>query len=455
MASKRTNEDAAPAPTQVAIVAKDRRAALTVLVREFKLADGKVIGLKSGVGRVRLSHRAGQIAVWGKDGDETVTITADGYSECNRVACVSVMTPADVVVRGAVVPNPAHDFDDRGSYLGSTIRKVAVAPGPLGSWSFVDRTLYFSVRAYFVEALSAIAKRNPLAVVLGVRDINPADVLADVAADANAEIDRKVAEDAQKWGWLKKTRTSPEDVARAVAKAKRGTWRFIEWGPEGLGYWIDYGSAAVAQVAHDYARSQKFDARKAESIAERNVLRRHPLMPAMKCSPTVLRPLLDAGTGEMIDRYVEVPVYFYAMEGEREALEKAFRDYDAGIRTGAFHVDADGAPEVATDEDPEFHGNDDEAPPTKVAEDPEVAEPKDQEPKRAPDADAALRSRMHQTEEIAGPDLVREVLKTFPNLVDPKARERADALVLASYTTALNAAINRRDQAAPPRRQTR
>jgi hypothetical protein len=97
MASKRTNEDAAPAPTQVSIVAKDRRAALTVLVREFKLADGKVIGLKSGVGRVRLSHRAGQIAVWGKDGDETVTITADGYSECNRVACVSVMTPADMV----------------------------------------------------------------------------------------------------------------------------------------------------------------------------------------------------------------------------------------------------------------------------------------------------------------------------------------------------------------------
>lgn len=451
MVTKRTNAEP-PAPTQVSIVAKDRRAALTVLVREFRLADGKVVGLKSGVGRVRLSHRSGQLAIWGKDGDETVTITADGYSECNRVASVSVMTPSDVVVRGAVVPNPAHDFDDRGSYLGSTIRKVAVAPGPLGSWAFVDRTLYFSVRAYFVEALSAIAKRNPLAVVLGVRDINPADVLADVAADANAEIKRKIDEDSAKWGWLKKTMTSKDDVDRAVAKARRGTWRFIEWGPEGLGYWIDYGSAAVAQVANDYARSQKFDARKAESIAERNVLRRHPLMPAMKRSPTELRPLMDATTGNMIDRFVEVPVYFFAMEGERDALEKAFRDYDAGIRTGAFHVDADGAPEVATDEDPEFRQADDEAPPTKVQEDPERAEPAEREEPKAPDAGAAMLSRVRQTEDLAGPEIVRDVLKTFPALVDPKARYRADAIVLASYMTALNAAINRRDQAAPPRR---
>lgn len=444
--AKPAEPKAPPPTTMVSLVPKGAvSAALQVLVHKFALADGSVVGYRSGVVNVRLSHRAGQIAIWGKEDSDaglTVTITADGYDACNCVAGIQVKPTSMVAVPNqGMQPNPHHVYDERGAYAGGIIRMVGRGLNVLGNQVLVDRTLHFNTQAYFLEGLAGIAKRNPLAVVSGVEAKHPSETLADIIHDANADIERRAAADPEKWGWLKKTRTSDEDLERAIAKAKRGTFEFFHTGPGRMGYWVDFGSAAVLSLHSDFVRSQKFDSRKAETIAIRNALRHHPLMPSLKRSPADLRPLMENGV--LVDRYVEVPVYFCNKIETEEEVDAAFKEHDEKVRQGA----AVSEPDVESGHDADLEQRDDAIPPPKEQKGPDDEGDAREEPekKEAPDEGEALRSQVLQAEKIAGEEIVKKALERFPAMGDPKQRAAADALVLIGYMNVLKGAIKKRD----------
>lgn len=449
----------APDRTRVSLVPATgpvRHSALTIMAREFRLAEnGQIRAMKSGVAKVRLSRRAGQIARWGDEDDATVQITADGYGECNRVASVSVITPPEVVVPGVGKrPNPFNVIDDStGCFRASYIRKVAIAPGPLGNVCIVDRTLLYSLTAYLIEDLSHVSRFNPGAVMLGVKGVSPADVIADVVRDANDDIDRRVAEAREEKGrsldWLLKKKIDPSEVERVKKKYARGVWQFFQVeASTGLGYWVDYSSPAVQKVFLNYVQGQKFGDRKAESIATRNVLRHHPLLPAMKVSDAETFLVGADGSraadpASAVDRVALVNVFFHEFEGGRDEIERIFDEYDRGIRTAGVSVNAESAVEQSSREDDDGSGRE-EGDGHTVSQPADEVPLRDQEPER-PDEIAALLSRVATGEQIAGEALVKKAIEKYPNLATPEGRRAADGVELMAYIGTLNSLISARD----------
>lgn len=441
-----TAATAPPEKTVVSLVPKGpvRRAALQILVNEFRLADGKVKGIKSGVARVRLSRRAGQIAIWENKaaGDMTVVITADGYSECNRVAGISVVTPKLVVVPGVgTQANPYNVLDEStGCFRASYIRKIALARSPLGNMCIVDRTLLYSLNAYLIEDLAQTSKWHPAAVMLGMKNVTPADIIVEIAKDSD--------------------KVKPADVERVKQKYLRGVWAFFQIeASTGLGYWVDHSAEAVRALFLNYVQGQKFGDRKADSVATRNVLRHHPLMPQMKISFGETHetfadrpPNADAKwKPESLDRVADVPVYFHA-DLDDEDRDRALEEYDRGIRTAAVSVDAEAQAEQASREDDQA-GSDEEKPTQpppdeRPADAPRVAESpayRDPPPQPKPDQNGALLARIAEGEKIAGPDLTKQVLKDHPVLATAEGRRSASELDLRAYLDGLRALIEWRD----------
>lgn len=440
---------------------------LNLIVREVRQRNGHLVALKSGAARVVLSHRKKEIAIWsgGRDEPETVVVTADGYRALNTVAQITVMTPPSIHIPGlGKMANPyVRLATGTQAFQAGWCRKIAIAPGPTGNLTLCDRTTYLSLVEYLIEDLIGVSKKNPTAVVWGTQAVSPANDLADVIEQHNA--DKRALAEKERKDWPLKYLISDAERDRAMKEAKKpGRWGFYPIEEvTGQGLWFDRRAEAVVRVFGSYTQKGKFGVRQLEAICYRNVLRDHPLMPGMQikssdlkdvwASPELQRATEEAAkggkagpAGALIDRVAEASVFFHEQEQDEEAVRALVQEFEQGLRTAAYtEID----PEKATT--PQRAGRDDAE--THAAEEPEDRDGREVEPddgERAPvpgrsaarpDPVAALLAEITTAEGILGLDATTKILAKFP-AVKGKLRRTVAEKDLSAYYTSLKNAIN-------------
>lgn len=454
--------------TGLTVVDRAGSAVLQLIVREVTRRDGRIVALKSGGARIQLSHRRKEFAFWDGKGDEppTVTITADGYRALNAVASISVMTPPSITIPGlGKVANPyAILSKETGAFRGGWVRKVAIAPGPLGNLVVVDRTLYLTLAEYLNEDLIRIANRNPQAACWGSQAMSPASTIADNIREANQQR-REAAKGGKDKEWNLNYVVSEADIAIAVNRLKRGQWAFALIDEVyGQGIWFDRQAPAVIKAYTTFAQKGKFGIRQVESICERNVLRAHPLMPSISLSSDDIvdvfaEPLPEevaqakaegkkAPQRRLVDKVVDVPVFWCVTEQNEDAIRDLVEDFERGLRTASYteiEPEKGRTPLRARREDADEVAQDDDRPKEEeeTVDDVDFQDRSREDGRSASsDAQGELLAEIRTAEDIVGAEAYEEVRKKFPGLL--KGLLAAKEEDLRSYLKALNNAANAR-----------
>jgi hypothetical protein len=225
-------------------VAKSERQDLAVLgeneVWLRKTASG---GVKAVVGCVTLSEELGEIYEIAGYGDipSKFPITAIGYSKLNQVAGISIVTPKSLRLEdGTVVVNPYVMRDRNNVIAGVWVRKVSIGRSPTGNISMISSTLQYNVGQYLV-----------------------ADLIKKVKNDVKA-------------GKLCTFKSLTD------AELQKGQF-FSLYGDTGL--WVNFESKDIFKVFETYTQNCLFAERKAQTICERNVLKKHPAFGQMYVKP--------------------------------------------------------------------------------------------------------------------------------------------------------------------------
>lgn len=161
-------------------------------------------------------------------------ISGTGYVHLNRIASINLVTPQNVVVDKMSYPNPHVERHPVTKAIETVnIRKMAIGFSPVGNIVAIDKTLFYNVYTYFIQAIQAKMKKNE-------------------------------SKDCAAYG----TRRDKPDK-------EKGKWVFYET-VRPLGIWIDYTHAAIIACLEDHTQRQRFGDRIAQKIAERNCLKDHP-----------------------------------------------------------------------------------------------------------------------------------------------------------------------------------
>lgn len=210
------------------------------------LGDGAVFvkrtesGLVKAVkAQIRLEEKKGHLAeIQGK-----VMITGAGYYELNKVAGISIITPDMLTLPdGAKVVNPYPMIDPAsGSISKVWVKKMAIGLSPIGNLVITTSTLLYDIQMYFVQDLVKKTKFNAAAGRLCMESM-----LTD--------------EDKQK-----------------------GIFYRIEGD---LGVWADFSNKDVLTAIETFVQNKLFAERKAQTIAERNAMKKHPALSTVYVVPT-------------------------------------------------------------------------------------------------------------------------------------------------------------------------
>lgn len=187
--------------------------------------------IKAVKGNIMLEERKGHIAdIQGK-----AMITAAGYNEMNKIAGVSIITPEKLTLPdGQIVVNPYPIIDrESGTISKVWVKKMAIGYSPIGNIVITSSTLLYDITMYFVQ-----------------------DLVNKVQYNKNA-------------GKLCMEQFLTEE------EKKTGIFLKIEGS---LGVWANIQDKDVIKAMNTYIQNKLFAERKAQTICERNVLKKHPAL---------------------------------------------------------------------------------------------------------------------------------------------------------------------------------
>ncbi|WP_066023096.1 MULTISPECIES: hypothetical protein [Clostridium] len=212
------------------------------LVKEKKevatLGDGEVFikrtpkgAIKSICAKLKLEEAKGELA----NIQGNITITAAGYNTLNKIASISVFTPEKLILPdGSVVVNPFPVFDkESGSIEKVWVRKTAIGYAPSGNLVITSTTLLYDIRLYFVQDLIKKIKNNK-----AVGKITVESLLTE------------------------------EEKGKGIFEPIQGK----------LGVYANLQNVEAIKCFETFVQNKLFADRKAQTVAERNVLKKHPAL---------------------------------------------------------------------------------------------------------------------------------------------------------------------------------
>ena len=179
-------------------------------------------------------------------------ITAIGYRHLNKVASISIVKPQSVIVDGRAVPNPHIERNPKTRAVESVnIRAMGIGYSPAGNIVIVDKTLFYNIYTYFIQAVQAKMGR------VKWRNENGRNVKTDEREFPNCAV-YGIAED-------------KPDI--------KGKWVFFATEPP-VGIWMNLEDQAIVDCLEEHTQRQRFGDRMATTILERNILKDHPAIAA-------------------------------------------------------------------------------------------------------------------------------------------------------------------------------
>ncbi len=210
------------------------------------LGDGAVFvkrtesGLVKAVkAQIKLEEKKGHLAeIQGK-----VMITAAGFNEMNKVAGISIVTPDTLTLPdGTKVVNPYPMIDPVSGTISKVwVKKMAIGLSPIGNLVITTSTLLYDIQMYFVQ-----------------------DLVKKIKFSAAAG------------------RLCMESMLTDQDKQK-GIFYRIEGD---LGVWADFSNKDVLTCIETFVQNKLFAERKAQTIAERNAMKKHPALSTVYVVPT-------------------------------------------------------------------------------------------------------------------------------------------------------------------------
>lgn len=203
-----------------------------------RLGDGDVFikrtgngAIKAIRGRVRLDERKGHLAVI----QGRAMITAPGYNAMNQFAGISIITPEKLTLPdGNIVVNPYPIIDPESGTIDKVwVKKTAIGYSPTGNLVMTSSTLLYDIKMYFIQDLNKKVQYNKGA-----------------------------------------GRMCMEQMLTEQEKQK-GMFLPIQGK---MGIWVDLTHVEILKCMDTYIQNKLFAERKAQTIAERNALKKHPAL---------------------------------------------------------------------------------------------------------------------------------------------------------------------------------
>ena len=201
-----------------------------------RTASGLVKAVKA---QIKLEEKKGHLAeIQGK-----VMVTGAGYNEMNKVAGVSVITPEKLTLPdGSVVVNPYPIVDPvSGSISKVWVKKMAIGLSPIGNLVITTSTLLYDIQMYFIQDLMKKIKKNSIAGRLCMESM-----LTD------------------------------QDRLKGMFCRIEGE----------MGIWADINNIDTMTCIETFIQNKLFAERKAQTIAERNAMKKHPALATTLVVPT-------------------------------------------------------------------------------------------------------------------------------------------------------------------------
>lgn len=202
------------------------------------LGDGNVFvkrtengGIKAVSSRLKLEEVKGHLAnIKGK-----VMITAAGYNFLNRIAGLSIITPEKLTLPdGTIAVNPYLVFDKATGFIDKIwVRKIVIGHGPTGNLVATCNTLLYDTRLYFLR-----------------------DVMGKVKYNKNAG---KVCNQ------------------NSLSEKEKQQGFFVKLDGD-IGLWLNNEDKDVIEAVNTYIDSKTFADRKAQTICEKNCMKKHPAL---------------------------------------------------------------------------------------------------------------------------------------------------------------------------------
>lgn len=202
------------------------------------LGDGNVFikrtptgAIKAIRGKVRLEERKGHVAViQGK-----AMITSAGYNAMNQFAGISIITPEKLTLPdGNMVVNPYPIIDPESGTIDKVwVKKTAIGYSPTGNLVMTSSTLLYDIKMYFIQDLNKKVQYNK-----GAGRMCMEQMLTE------------------------------EEKQKGMFLAIQGK----------MGIWVDLTHQEILKCMDTYIQNKLFAERKAQTIAERNALKKHPAL---------------------------------------------------------------------------------------------------------------------------------------------------------------------------------
>ncbi len=204
-----------------------------------KLGDGDVFITRDERGEVQSVVADVELSI--KDGDfysipagkvDKLVPSIQGYSKLNRIPGISIIHPRTVSVHGREESNPYVQLSKSKTIETVHCRVMAVGLTPTGQWQIIDKTLFFNVYTYFLQAAQKLVLHTPGAGCLGTKRNKPT--------------------------------CYPENTELV----------FYPIEPP-VGVWLVLSNKEAQGLFKEHVQRQKFGDRQASSIAARNALKEH------------------------------------------------------------------------------------------------------------------------------------------------------------------------------------
>lgn len=222
------------------------------------LGDGQVFikrtphgAIKSICAKLKLEEVKGELA----NIQGSMTITAAGYNSLNRIASISIFTPEKLTLPdGQIVVNPYPIFDQESGTIEKVwVRKIAIGYAPSGNLVMTSTTLLYDIKLYFIQDLIKKIKNDK-----SVGKITVENLLTD------------------------------EERKKGIFESVQGK----------MGVWANLENIDALKCFETFVQNKLFADRKAQTVAERNVLKKHPALAFSK--------VLALGTDKRHEAYVQV-----------------------------------------------------------------------------------------------------------------------------------------------------
>lgn len=219
--------------------------------------------LRSVKGSMLLCEETGELAVI----QDKVMVTADGYNVLNKIAGLSIITPKSLTLpNGDVVVNPYPIIDPQSKTIEKVwVKKMAVGYSPIGNLVITSSTLLYDITTYFLQDLAKKIQFNKDAGKVCMRSM-----------------------------------LTEEEQIKGIFHPIQGE----------LGIWADYTHKEVLKALDTYIQNKLFAERKAQTICERNVMKKHPALAVVKVLPK----------GERGKHHAKVTVIGFCHDFDREDL---------------------------------------------------------------------------------------------------------------------------------------